>query len=327
MAQNKQTIDRNELLADIAEMYYMEGHTQAEISKKVGMTRSAISRLLTEARQKGIVEIQIHRPMSFDSGLEAALIKQFGLIGARVVTACRADSYEELQIKLGSAAANELKTQLRPKMVIGVAWGTTIKFVIDAYDGGPLPGMRVVQLLGVLGSTRHSYSGQSLVEDLARKLGGEGIYLYTPFIVDTEDTADTLKNDPSIKAAISLARKSDLAVLGIGSTRPEYCSLLQGGHISRKDLDKIIKQGAVGDVNGHYFDIQGRSSDVDFHRRLMGLSKEYLLKVPVRLGTAGSPEKAEAIVGALRGGFINYLTTDSATAVKVLDLAAETEGS
>lgn len=327
MAKKNLTIDRDELLADIAEMYYQEGQTQAEISRKVGMTRSAISRLLTEARQKGIVEIHVRRPLRFDSELEERLIQQFRLIGARVVVTSQRDSYEELQIKLGGAAANELKPLLRPNMIVGVAWGTTIKFLIDAYAGGPLADIRVVQLLGVMGSTRHGYSGQSLVEELARKLGGEGIYLYTPFIVDTEDAAEVLRNDPSIKAAISLARTSDLAILGIGSTRPDYCSLLQGGHISRKDLNTIIGQGAVGDVNGHYFDLQGQSSNVDFHRRLIGLPREDLQRIPVRFGTAGSTQKAEAILGALRGGFINYLTTDSAAAVRVLDLAKSGQGS
>ena len=43
--------DRNNLLADVAEMYFLEGKTQAEISKKVGVTRSMVSRMLTEARQ------------------------------------------------------------------------------------------------------------------------------------------------------------------------------------------------------------------------------------------------------------------------------------
>jgi DNA-binding transcriptional regulator LsrR (DeoR family) len=39
--------DRNELLAGVAEMYYMEELTQAEIARAIGLTRSAVSRMLS----------------------------------------------------------------------------------------------------------------------------------------------------------------------------------------------------------------------------------------------------------------------------------------
>lgn len=321
MAHKTKSSDREELLADIAEMYYQEGKTQAEISTKVGITRSAISRMLTEARHKGIVEIHVHRPLHYNPDLENKLIDQFNLIGARVITPGRNMEYDDLKKRLGNAAAIELSTLLRPKMIIGIAWGTTVKSVIDALSPMLLPGTQVVQLLGVLGSIRHSYSGQTLVESLAHKLGGEGVYLYTPFMVDTEGTATVLKKDLSIQKALSLGTQSDLAILGVGSVKPEFCSLYQGDHISRQDLRTITAQKAVGDVSGHYFDINGQSSNVEFHKRLMGISKQDLLNVPVRFATAGNPEKAEALLGALRGAYINYLTTDSLTAARILELA------
>ncbi len=124
-------------------MYYQEGKTQAEISTKVGMTRSAISRMLTEARQKGIVEIHVHRPLRYDTDLEEMLKNQFNLVGAKVIHASPTIEYEELRNRLGNAAAIELSTLLKPKMVIGVAWGTTVKSVIDAlptYPIAPHPG-------------------------------------------------------------------------------------------------------------------------------------------------------------------------------------------
>ena len=77
--------DRDELLADVAEMYYEEGLTQAQISRQVGMTRSAISRMISEAKQKGIVEIVVHRPLRFDKDLESALIERFNLKNASVL--------------------------------------------------------------------------------------------------------------------------------------------------------------------------------------------------------------------------------------------------
>jgi DNA-binding transcriptional regulator LsrR (DeoR family) len=321
MAKANKPNNREELLADVAEMYYQEGQTQAEISTKIGMTRSAISRMLTEARQKGIVEIHIHRPLHYHTGLETRLVEVFNLRGAHVISWQNNQRYGELKKRLGRAAAIVLNEIIQPNQIIGIAWGTTVQATIDAYEANNFENMRVVQLLGVLGSTRHAYSGQALVERLARKLDGEGIYLYTPFIVENENTAKFLRNDLSVREAISLGKQSDIALLGVGSTKPEFCSLFQGSHISKQDLTTIVKSKAVGDVSGHYFDIMGELTEVDFHKRLMGISQEDLLKIPIRLGVAGNEEKAEAIYGALCGGFINMLVTDNLTAEKLLELA------
>ena len=72
------------LLADVAEMYYLEGKIQSEIAETVGVTRSMISRMLTEARENGIVEIRIHRPLQSEPELANALKERFGLMDALV---------------------------------------------------------------------------------------------------------------------------------------------------------------------------------------------------------------------------------------------------
>jgi deoxyribonucleoside regulator len=161
--------DREEMLADIAEMYYMEGKTQAEISQTIGMTRSAISRLLTEARQKGVVEINICRPLRFEADLESELEKRFGLGSAHVVI-CQVDSrYDDIRSRLGRAGARILSDHLSSNMTLGIAWGTTINEVVESFQPVKLDNVTVVQLVGVLGSNRHEYSGQTLVERMASK--------------------------------------------------------------------------------------------------------------------------------------------------------------
>ena len=108
--------DRVSLLADIAEMYYLENKNQAEIAKAVGVTRSMISRMLTEAREAGIVEIRVHRPLQSDHDLVMDLIKTFGLLDAYVVTV--GDASGGLLVRsLGQAGAIVLKRYLAPKKV------------------------------------------------------------------------------------------------------------------------------------------------------------------------------------------------------------------
>ncbi len=316
--------DRDELLAEVAELYYEAEMTQAEISREIGMTRSAVSRLLSEARQKGIVEIIIHRPLHYDTDLEEALVERFGLQNATVLLWEQGTSkYDRLRQRLGRAGAQTLRHLMRPEMVLGVAWGTTVNDTIEALEvRDPIP-MDVVQLVGVLGSSSHAFNAQALVSTLAYKVGGKGTYLYSPFIVENADTARSIRKNPNVNEAIALGRQSDVALLGIGSTLTEYCSLYKGGHISRETLTDLVEAGAVGDVTARYFNQHGEATTSGFHDRLVSIAREDLLAIPTRLGVAGDVAKAPAILGALRGGYVNLLVTDSATAEAVLRLDKE----
>lgn len=313
--------DRDEVLADVAEMYYDEGLTQTEIARSLGVTASAVSRMLTEARDKGIVEIRVRRPLRFDAALETALIDAFGLENAHVLVWHKKDHYEELRERLGVVAARVLSNLLVPGMVIGVPWGLTVSATIEALEvQHPVP-VKVVQLVGVLGSTSHVYNAQALVERLARKLGGEGVYLYTPFIVDSQDMVRSLLNNQGIREAIEIGKQCDVALLGVGTTDARYSSLYRGGHITLGELEALQQAGAVGDVSGQHFDINGNTPDIEFHNHLVGIAREDLLRIPKRLGVAGGAEaKAKAVLGALRGNYVNILVTDSDTASQVLEL-------
>ena len=313
--------ERDEQLAFVAEKYYLEDHKQTDIAEMIGLTRSAVSRMLKEAREKGIVEILINHPFRFDHALEEELQKTFNLKHVSVVDLREKADYDEIRKQLGKAGAKLMANLIQPGNKIGVAWGTTVQSTIEAFENNPVKETKVVQLVGVLGSTRHSYSAQTLVERLAQKIEADGVYLYTPFIVENESTASSLLADPLVKQAISLSRECDLALLGIGSTKKNYCSLYLGEHISLEELKKIQDASAVGDVCALYFDIEGQTAPVGFHQRRIGISEEGLREIPLRLGVAGDIRKADAILGAICGGFINSLVTDNRTAAKVLELA------
>lgn len=314
-------IDRDELLAFVAEKYYQEDHKQTDIAEMIGVTRSAVSRMLTAAREKGLVEIIVHHPFQYDHALEEKLKQAFDLKHVSVVVFHNQPDYNEVRKQLGKAASRLLATLIKPGQKVGIAWGTTVQATIEAFEDTPVRNTQVIQLVGVLGSTRHSYSAQTLVERMAQKIGGEGTYLYAPFIVENEQTAASMLEDPSVEQAIAKGKDCDIALMGIGTTKSDFCSLYKGNHISLQDLQTFQKAGAVGDVCALYFDSEGNLSTVDFHQRRIGVSWPGLREIPVRLAVAGMTDKTEAILGALCGGFANSLVTDNLTALSVLELA------
>ena len=312
--------DRASLLADVAEMYYLEQKNQAEIAKAIGVTRSMISRMLTDAREHGIVEIRIQRPLQSDPEMENALKEQFGLKDVFVVVTSHRNG-ERLTRTLGKAGAQILARYLAPQKVLGLAWGTSISATVDAFETAKTMQVKVVQLVGAMGAHNMEYDGHDLVARITEKLGGEAYYLNAPYLCQSAGIAKSLLETKSIRETISVGKKTDIALLGIGTTSPDHSSFYLAGYVTRRELDDLRKEGAIGDVCGLHFDEYGRPACDDFCERLVSIRRPDLLSIPIRLGVAGGEGKAGAILGALRSKYVNVLVVDDSTARIVLDLA------
>lgn len=308
--------DRQSLLADIAEMYFLEGKNQAEIAQKIGLTRSNISRMLTEARNLGIIQIQINRPLKEDQSLAQELIERFDLINARVINIDRPELNMQM---LANAAGDELINLLKSGSVIGTSWGTAISSTVgEIRTSSTFQGLKVVQLLGALGARIADYDAHAIVRRLAKKLDAEGYYINAPFLVKDVTVAKSLLQNKSVQETISQGKRADIALLGVGSSEFEHCSFYLADYVSREELIKIQKTGAIGDVCGRFFDINGEMTALKFQNRLIGISLADLLRIPVRIGVAGGKAKILPIIGALKGRLINVLVSDAKTIAEVL---------
>ncbi|MFC2266752.1 MAG: helix-turn-helix domain-containing protein [Peptidiphaga sp.] len=54
--------DRRSLAYEAALLYFVEQQTMEAISRKLGVSRSTVSRLLAAAREDGLVRITLHAP-------------------------------------------------------------------------------------------------------------------------------------------------------------------------------------------------------------------------------------------------------------------------
>jgi deoxyribonucleoside regulator len=320
MPEQRHSQDRALLLADVAEMYYLEEKGQAEIARAVGVTRSMVSRMLKEAREKGLVEVRVQRPLQSDRDLETALTERFGLREA-VVVRVASTAKSHLLHYLGSIGAQAIKRHLEQEIVLGLSWGTAVSAVVDALDVDRPLAVKVVQLVGALGARNTEYDGHALVLRLTEKLGGEGYFLNAPFLCPTAEMASALLENQGIKETVNLGRQAQVALLGVGSTSLMYSGYYLSGYVPLEEMNQLLMAGAVGNVCGIHFGLDGQETCLDFCERLVSIRKPDLFAIPVRLGVAGGPGKVEPIVGALRGGYINILVTDGITARRVLDLA------
>ncbi|MBC7251097.1 MAG: sugar-binding transcriptional regulator [Anaerolineae bacterium] len=312
-------VDHTELLAQVASLYYEENLTQGEIARRIGTSRSTISRLLREARANGVVEIIIHYPWKTVAELERELTERFRLRHARVL-AGQGRPYPEILRGLGVLAARYLESVLQESSILGISWGTAVHSTVQALRPERKLPITVVQMIGAVGTGDPLIDGPDLARLLANIYGGEYRYLHAPVLVEDLSVREALLQEPRIRETLSLACQADVALVGIGSTVPEVSSLLRAGYLEREALIQLRAQGAVGDVCARHYDAWGRLLEIEFNQRIVGIELEALHSIEQVIGVAGGEAKAEAILGALRGGHVNVLVTDDAAAREVLRL-------
>lgn len=314
--------ERIGLLAEVAVLYYEDALTQEQIARQLNISRSNISRLLAEARRRGLVEIRINYPWQTSPLLQTALMKRFPLRVARVLKTGRRD-YNWVLRGLGALAARYLEGILKDEDVLAIGWGTALHEVINSLRPMRKTGIEVVQMIGAIGSGDPLIDGPELARVLAQTLEGRYRYLNAPLIVGDPEVRQVLLEDQRISETLELARRADIALVGIGSLEPSISSLIRAGYIDEEELDVIRRSGAVGDICAHQFDICGRVLEIELNRRVVGIAPESLKRIDCVIGVAGGVLKAPAILGALRGGFVDVLVIDEEAAKEVLRLAEE----
>lgn len=316
--------ERDDLLAMVASLYYKLNQGQAEIAERLNVSTSTVSRLLKEAWARGVIEVQIKTPIPRDFALEMQLVARFGLTDALVLEAKPESDDASLVAGAGQLAAIYLQRmipELPEGSTIGVAWGTGVHATVSALPNNLGRHIDVVQLMGGVGAL--VIDGPDLARMVATKLGGRHYDLHAPVLVERPEVRDLFLTEPTVREGIRRARSVQLAITGIGSLDERDSSFLRAGLITRADLATLRALGAVGETAGRFFDADGRTAGLEINRRVIGIELEDLRNIPKVIAVARGLTKAPAILGALRGCYLNVLATDNITACAVLALAEE----
>ncbi|MBC8333355.1 MAG: sugar-binding transcriptional regulator [Anaerolineae bacterium] len=308
-------IDELRLIARVARMYYEQDMRQSGIAKQLGLSQATVSRLLNRSREEGIIRISVNLPNGVYTELEENLVKKFGLRDVIVVDSL--DNNEKLiQRDLGTAAAYYLESAIRPNEVIGISsWSATLVALVDALHSVPRkPGVKVVQILGGVGNPAAESYAIHLTSRMAQLVNGEAVYLPVSGVLTTEAARDILAADEVALKAIRLFDHVTTALVGIGAVEPSPLLAESGNIFAPQELDLLRQEKAVGDILLRYFDHDGNLSKTGLEKRVISMSLEQLSKVSRAIGVAGGSRKYAAILGALRGHWINILVTDHFTA-------------
>lgn len=314
-------IDELRLIARVSRMYYEWGMRQSEIAKQLGLSQATVSRLLQRSKKEGIIRISVNMPKGVYTELEETLVKKFGLRDAIVVD-CLEDNETMIQRELGAAAAYYIESIISPNEVIGISsWSATLLGLVDALP--PVkhkPGVKVVQILGGVGNPSVEAHATRLTSRMAELVKGDAIYLPVSGVLASEAARDILIADEAAQQAIKLFDKVTIALVGIGAIEPSPL-LAQSGNIFAPEEYSLLRQAnAVGDILERFFDQNGTLVETGLEKRVISMSLEQLSKVNRAIGVAGCSRKFDAILGALRGHWINILVTDHFNAKRLAEV-------
>jgi DNA-binding transcriptional regulator LsrR (DeoR family) len=303
-------------LVRISWLYYMEGLTHREIADRMGLSRVKVTRLLQQARNTGLVQIQIKGANSQFLQLEQALCKEFNLRDAVVVM--EAESGPPLYRALAQGAADWLASRLQPGMQVGLSLGRTMSFIPDAFWSMDLSDCSFTEIIGGASDGSSSFESYSVASRLAELVGGQANYIYAPTIVSSKELRAMLLNEKSVAEAMERARHCNIALQSVG-TLDEDSLLYQKGYLTQADLEAMRSAGAVGDVLCRYIDINGQQVENPLSQRCIALTLEDLKNIQWNACVAGGKKKLDIILGALRTGVLNVLITDAGVAQVLLE--------
>ncbi len=313
-------VDELRMIARVARMYYEWGLRQSEIAKQLGFSQATVSRLLNRSFKEGIIRISVNLPNGVHTELEEDLVKKFCLRDAIVVDSFQ-DNEPLILRDLGVAAAYYLESTIRSNEVIGISsWSGTLLALVDALQDLPRkPGVKVVQILGGVGNPAAEAHATRLTSRMAQMVHGEAVYLPVSGILSTEAARDILMADEVTQQAFRLFDHVTTALVGIGAIEPSPLLAQSGNIFSQQELDLLRKADAVGDILLRFFNRDGQLVETGLENRVISMNLDQLSKTGRAIGVAGGSRKYDAILGALRGSWINILVTDQFTAQRLLD--------
>lgn len=314
--------ERYYLKVKAAYLCYLQDMTQVEAAQSLGISRPTLSKLLKEAKEEGIVRIQIQDFRRVDKlvELEAQLMERLQLRDVRVAGAA---SGEEAQVlgRIGEVAAEYFSQTVKNGMKIGLSWGKTLDAV--SHFLSPDPKVKGLEFIPLLGGPSQSAAGYRFVNSIGERFASNYpdsniTYIHAPLLAPSREAADAYYAMEPLQSAWAQLDRLDMALLGVDGD-PLHSTSLTAEKVRGNLAAELVEKGVVGNVCTRFYDIQGRCcSGLD--DRVLAIRPEVLKKIPLRIGVAGGKWKVKSIIGAARGGFYNVLITDETTAKALLEL-------
>lgn len=296
--------DKQKKLAYVARRYYLEDQRQSDIAKELGVSRPLVSRMLSEARELGVVEIVVHEPGAQAASLLEKL-RQVSSIRGGVLVEDGEDDDTTNQL-LSQGAVNLLR-QVGTRR-LGVGWGYLIGQLVTWLEENPQLDNGITDICPLVGNASipaRNYQSNENVRLMAQQLGAVPHFLYLPALPDSLEEKQLLCSTEIYRQITQEWERMDTALVNIGDypASPDFASLVRYGSL-------LQQQHACGRMLVYYFNEAGTiiQSDQDF---ALQIPLETLTRCPNIVGVCSGNTSVRALRGALRTGVFTHIVARS----------------
>jgi len=298
-----------------AEMYYLEQKTMDTIAEALGVSRATVSRMISEARTSGLVEITVHRDRRAAATLERLIAERYHVDVTVVAPPENATDTDRLR-HAAAQAGTVLRASLAPDLSIAVAWGATVATMARSLSPGVVPGLQIIQMSGA-GNTFSSgaeYAAGTLGR-FGAAFGARVHHFPVPAFFDKASAREALWNERSVQRILRLQERANLAVFSVSALDARIPGhLYRAGYLQRDDLRELLDRGVVGELGTVFLRADGSTDSIQLNARSTGLPIETLKRIRRRLCVAVGAAKAPIIQAALCAGAITDLVVDDEAA-------------
>ncbi|MFI8595534.1 sugar-binding transcriptional regulator [Microbacterium sp. NPDC078428] len=302
-----------------AQMYYMQDLTMEAIARELHTSRSTVSRLLSHARQSGLVDIQIRSPFDAASHTERDLSARYGVAVHLVPTPPDVSDVDRLE-RVALTAARILARFIDSNMTLGIAWGSTVSAISRHLAAKDTHNVTVVQMNGA-GS--YLTTGIDVTSEILRRFGeayGAKVQHFpVPAFFDDPATKDAVWRERSTRRVLDIQSRMDVALFGLGSPFAEVPSQVYiGGYLDDGDFATLDRDEVVGDVATVFYRVDGSWQDIELNQRATGPAFDELRRVARRVCVIAGEQKLPSLRGALNARLITDLVIDEGSARRLL---------
>lgn len=301
------------LMSQVARLYHVRNLRQREIAELLHMSQARVSRLLALAQEQGFVRTAVVVPEGLHPDLEGAIELAYGVNEVHVV---EVTSEESIPVELGIVAAQYFsESPIEGELIGFTSWSTTLQVMARELEPNRGGGQRaVVEMLGDLGSPELQHEAARATQRLANSLGAEPVFLRTPGVVADPGRQRLVLADPYVARTLEMLGRLDAAFVGVGPA-DMHGPLLEGDNFfTSQQLQSVRDRGAVGQLAQRFIDAEGRCVATPLDDLVVGVTLAQLRAAGRRIVVAGGHSKHGALTACLRGGWVDLLITDVATA-------------
>jgi deoxyribonucleoside regulator len=306
---------KKEEAVNVARMYFYQGMKTEAIARKMHVSRSTISRLLDYAKTNGLVDIRVIDPHEQPQRLEKYFVEQFNLKSAHVISVPEMAGEAMWLECVAQYTASYLNTKFDSRMVLGIAWGTTLTAVSKHLLPKTTYDSHIVQLNGAgnIRTTGIEYAGE-IITRFAQNYQAHVHLFPVPTYFDYPETKQMLWRESSIKRILDLINNCDLLLYSIGSVNAGIPSHVHSaGYLNSKDYLELKKYNIAGDIATVFFREDGSSDGIPFNARASGPNLE-LFQKKYGICVVSGLAKIDGLHAALKGNLMRELIIDEPTA-------------